>query len=48
MRSVKRWEALRESYPPEAFLSLMNFLGTHDTPRILTVLGASARSGGES
>ena len=35
-------EALRESYPPEAFLSLMNFLGTHDTPRILTVLGASA------
>lgn len=33
-------EALRENYPPEAFLSLMNFLGTHDTPRILTVLGA--------
>lgn len=33
-------EALRENYPPEAFLSMMNFLGTHDTPRILTVLGA--------
>ena len=33
-------EALRENSPPEAFLSLMNFLGTHDTPRILTVLGA--------
>lgn len=33
-------ETLRENYPPEAFLSLMNFLGTHDTPRILTVLGA--------
>ena len=32
-------ETLRENYPPEAFLSLMNFLGTHDTPRILTVLG---------
>ncbi len=33
-------EALRENYPPAAFHSLMNFLGTHDTPRILTVLGA--------
>ena len=33
-------EALRESYPHDAFYSLMNFLGTHDTPRILTVLGA--------
>ena len=35
-------ETLRENYPPEAFLSLMNFLGTHDTPRILTVLGADS------
>lgn len=34
-------ETLRENYPPEAFYSAMNFLGTHDTPRILTVLGAS-------
>ena len=33
-------EALRENYPPEAYFSAMNFLGTHDTPRILTVLGA--------
>ncbi|MDY5612522.1 glycoside hydrolase family 13 protein [Dysosmobacter sp.] len=33
-------EALRENYPPDAFYSAMNFLGTHDTPRILTVLGA--------
>ncbi|MEG1658264.1 MAG: glycoside hydrolase family 13 protein [Oscillibacter sp.] len=33
-------EALRENYPPAAFLSAMNFLGTHDTPRILTLLGA--------
>ena len=33
-------ESLRESYPPHAFYSLMNFLSTHDTPRILTVLGA--------
>ena len=33
-------ESLRENYPPHAFYSLMNFLSTHDTPRILTVLGA--------
>ena len=33
-------ETLRENYPPDAFYSLMNFLGTHDTPRVLTVLGA--------
>lgn len=32
-------ETLRENYPPSAFYSAMNFLGTHDTPRILTVLG---------
>ena len=31
-------ETLRENYPPAAFHSLMNFLGTHDTPRILTLL----------
>jgi 4-alpha-glucanotransferase len=33
-------ETLRENYPPAAFNSAMNFLGTHDTARILTVLGA--------
>lgn len=33
-------ETLRENYPPSAFYSAMNFLGTHDTPRVLTVLGA--------
>lgn len=33
-------ETLRENYPPAAFYSSMNFLGTHDTARILTVLGA--------
>ena len=33
-------ETLRENYPPEAFYANMNFLGTHDTARILTVLGA--------
>lgn len=32
-------ETLRENYPPAAFYGAMNFLSTHDTPRILTVLG---------
>ena len=32
-------ETLREHYPPFAFHNAMNFLGTHDTPRILTLLG---------
>ena len=33
-------ETLRENYPPASFYSAMNFLGTHDTMRILTALGA--------
>ena len=33
-------EKLRAHYPPAAFYGAMNFLGTHDTPRILTLLGA--------
>ena len=32
-------ETLRENYPPAAFFSALNFLGTHDTPRVLTILG---------
>ena len=32
-------ETLRENYPPAAFYSALNFLSTHDTPRILTLLG---------
>ncbi len=31
-------ETIRENYPPDAFLSNLNFLGTHDTPRILNLL----------
>ena len=34
-------EAIRENYPRPAFYSAMNLLGTHDTPRILTMLGAA-------
>ncbi len=32
-------ETIRENYPPKAFYSALNILGTHDTPRILTLLG---------
>ena len=34
-------EELRENYPPAAFYGGLNILGTHDTPRILTLLGAA-------
>lgn len=43
-----RWDAERfnkaimslyENYPKECFYSLMNIIGTHDVPRILTILG---------
>ena len=33
-------EELRENYPRSAYYSALNLLGTHDTPRILTALGA--------
>ena len=32
-------ETLRENYPAPAFYGAMNFLSTHDTPRLLSVLG---------
>ena len=32
-------EQLRENYPAPAYYSAMNFLSTHDTPRLLTLLG---------
>ncbi len=32
-------EAIHENYPPSAFYGALNLIGTHDTPRILTVLG---------
>ena len=36
---VSGMETIRENYPPFAIYSAMNSLGTHDTPRILTLLG---------
>ena len=35
-------EALRQNYPGWAFSSAMNALGTHDTPRVLTLLGVGS------
>ena len=35
-------EALRQNYPGWAFFSAMNALGTHDTPRVLTLLGVGS------
>ena len=32
-------ETIRENYPAPAFCAAMNFLGTHDTPRVLSLLG---------
>ena len=32
-------ETIHENYPPTAFYGALNLIGTHDTPRILTVLG---------
>ena len=43
---MESMETIREHYPPPAFYSAMNVLGTHDTPRILTLLGQNADLGG--
>ena len=37
---VEKMEVIRENYPAFAFCSAMNSLDTHDTPRVLTLLGA--------
>lgn len=36
---VEKMESIRENYPQAIFYNLMNIIGTHDTPRALTVLG---------
>ena len=41
-RFQQEMETLRENYPPAAFHSAMNALGTHDTVRILTLLGVGS------
>lgn len=39
-------ETIRENYPSPAFYGAMNFLSTHDTPRLLTLLGCEQPPGG--
>ena len=39
-------ELLRRHYPKWAYYNAMNSLGTHDTPRIITLLGAGALAQG--
>lgn len=36
---VERLISLKENYPPTAFYGALNLMGSHDRPRILTVLG---------
>jgi len=36
---MEAMETIRENYPRPAFYNAMNMLGTHDNPRILTMLG---------
>ena len=38
-------ESILENYPPEVVHCLMNMLGNHDTPRILTALGRELPDG---
>ncbi|MBO5339961.1 MAG: alpha-glucosidase C-terminal domain-containing protein [Oscillospiraceae bacterium] len=45
---MEQMETLRENYPPFAFYSAMNALGTHDTLRVLTLLGAGDEKKDES
>jgi len=45
---AERFRALQENYPPEAFYAGLNMLGSHDRPRVLTVLGDAPEPDGMS
>lgn len=38
---VESITSLQENYPPEAFLCSLNLLGSHDRPRLMTLLGGA-------
>ncbi|QNK40439.1 alpha-amylase family glycosyl hydrolase [Caproicibacter fermentans] len=40
--AMKRLEKMRERYPREAFQSMMNLVGSHDTPRLVSALDGIA------
>lgn len=42
--AAEKFYSLCENYPPEAFYSALNLAGSHDRPRILTILGGSPDS----
>ena len=42
---AERIESMHENYPPDAFAEALNMLGTHDTERLLTILGGAPDSG---
>ena len=45
---VRSMEIIRENYPPFAFYSAMNSLGTHDVPRALTLLAVGSEQRDQS
>ncbi len=38
---AERMESMRENYPPEAIAAALNLMGSHDRPRLMTVLGGA-------
>ena len=38
---AERMASLKENYPPDAFYATLNLLGSHDRPRLFTVLGGA-------
>ena len=38
-QAAERIESIRENYPPEALMCALNLLGSHDKPRVASVLG---------
>ena len=44
--TVRRIRALQEHYPPQAFYSLLNLMGSHDRPRALTALAGAPEPDG--
>ncbi len=45
---METMENIRENYPKNVYYNLMNIIGTHDTPRILTVFGTEDYEWNES
>ncbi len=41
-------ETFHENYPPSALYGALNLIGTHDTPRVLTILGEAPENLSES